>query len=241
MLIFEAIEALKTSRLSIKNDIPLTSPQQDPKVRRLVQAAMVTCTDLETYQLMTASQGRNLARLTLDLLDQNDKIFLSIAVVVFNKLACIVPGALDGLYERLMTFHFGTAYGSIFRQADALTRNELLVVIEHAQTNGTINEWQQWVSALAWIGDEVAQRQLYRWLLESSPHVGQPRYCLRYSMRPDGSLLVLAHAEICISPPALRLFLMKILRKSILHLWKSLFPKRIVVVVVVVICILSSI
>lgn len=110
------------------------------------------------YRRISTVEGRELAAGAAELLTGHTPGERELAERMLLLLSCLVPGALEGLHERLV--RQGTIHpGELFRGAGAETRDLLLQGLPQADTE----EAALILSALAWIGDAVVRIRFHQW------------------------------------------------------------------------------
>jgi len=115
----------------------------------------------ETYRHFTVDEGRSIAVAALELFDAGANSNEYIPHQILTNLANVVPGSLQGLYPSLLERDLGWGSDSMFREADWATRDRIISLLD-AQVQ-SIYTRQDLLCALAWIGDDVVQRQFYQW------------------------------------------------------------------------------
>jgi hypothetical protein len=153
MDILEAIRAFQTP-WSIPSS-SLLSPQERPAyeadfLRRL--EAEEVCGRYEAYVPFTAQEGHAIALAAIELFDRGvESRFEYVPHIALENLAQAVPGALHGLYPRLIERDLFWWHGAMYREADQKTRDLLLARLETTPQDEVA--YHDLLCALAWIGD----------------------------------------------------------------------------------------
>lgn len=109
------------------------------------------------YRLLSQAEGKELGQLALTLLDTSVEKEEEVLEQVLVSLACLVPGALDGLHQDLAAREIFYP-PEIYLGADAETRSELIRRVDADDGNRNLL-----LKALAWIGDGAVQEQFKAW------------------------------------------------------------------------------
>jgi hypothetical protein len=109
---------------------------------------------LAAYRDLSVGQGQELTRYALDLGDEE-------AREILICLACLIPGALDGIHGELLA-RDRIYPAELFRGADAAARDRLFGLINSRAEPDSMMPGHG-LSALAWIGDEVVQSRFREW------------------------------------------------------------------------------
>ena len=109
------------------------------------------------YRTLSLDEARELGGLAVSLLDSDADKAQDIAQDIFVSLACLVPGALNGLHQDLVAREIFYP-AEIYRGADAESRDALIQRTAWDEAN--LNHL---LMALAWIGDAAVQQQFSRW------------------------------------------------------------------------------
>lgn len=115
--------------------------------------------DQHIIRRLSLTDAQELARQTAGLLDANSAAGVDIAADLLSDLACLVPGAIEGLHARLAAHpsFFSQQLGMVFWQAPAPTASTLL---QHKDNpNGMLR-------SLVWTADPSVPAIL-RWLTET--------------------------------------------------------------------------
>lgn len=129
------------------------------------QGSRVVATPIvEEYRQLSMSEGRELARFALTILDsageQPDAEDLGEEILL--HLACLVPGALDGLHAELLTREI-VYPPELYRGADAQTSHQLLAWLNGNAELAFSVSGDHLLKALAWIEDETVQAVFRQW------------------------------------------------------------------------------
>ena len=109
------------------------------------------------YHLLSQAEGKELGQLALSLLDTKVKQEEDTLEGVLVSLACLVPGALDGLHQDVAAREIFYP-PEIYLGADERTQSALIQRI--VSGDGSKNHL---LSALAWVGDAGVQEQFKLW------------------------------------------------------------------------------
>lgn len=165
MDIFETIKVFHTPRLLLMNfPHPSAEEKQQAKVEwQLFEEAEKIACSYEAYSELTANEGHMVALAALSLFDTGPKTddYKYLPHIVLTNLANIVPGSLTGLYQQLLARDLAWNSNSLFREADSATRDQIIFMLESEEKDSYTR--QDLLCALAWIGDQTAQRQFEQW------------------------------------------------------------------------------
>lgn len=115
------------------------------------------------YEILSQEEGRDLALLALALgeRDDVDDTFRFMPHMVLNYIADAVPGALMGLYPRLLQRNFAYGTSSLFREADAAIYEQLIAWIESEEQSPYSP--QELLALVAWINNEAVTARFNQW------------------------------------------------------------------------------
>jgi hypothetical protein len=151
MDIFEAIRVFYTPRMMTwSHFLSPREKQQHEAAWQQRQEAEKVCECPETYIPFTAREGRAVALAAIELVDVGvEERYQYLPHIILKNLAQAVPGALQGLYPRLIERNLFWGDGVLYREADAGTRDLLLDFLEN-EVQGDL-EYQD----VLWPGSEM--------------------------------------------------------------------------------------
>jgi hypothetical protein len=168
MDVFEVIRMLQQLLTRLGQPAPGTDiPWEFRAAQRIVD-------DPTMYRALTTQEGQALAYVALDLFDAGlvyttpHEGYEWLPYQMLRNLADIVPGSLQGLYDRLLARNLGIlGTNSLFREADTTTRDQIIALLKAGQAS--TYEVSDLLCALAWIGDDTVQRQFQQWDVSPPP------------------------------------------------------------------------
>jgi len=140
---------------------------------------------LGMYRALAATQGQELARRAIQMIDRDD---LDKAETILRNLSHLVPNSLNGLHHELMNRNFFYPH-VVYLEADEVTTRRLLDRAEKDARNRN-----HLLCAAAWAGNEVVQKQFATWRVKppvwrSSLHVSPEKYAQQagWALTADGA------------------------------------------------------
>ncbi len=143
----------------VEEIIQLLTSAEPRQGSRVVAASIV-----EEYRQLSMLEGRELARFALTILDSagEQQVAADLGERMLLHLACLVPGALDGLHAKLLTREI-VYPPELFRGADAQTRDQLLAWLNGDAELAFSVSGDHLLKALACIEDETVQAVFRQW------------------------------------------------------------------------------
>ncbi|WP_220200112.1 hypothetical protein [Ktedonospora formicarum] len=127
----------------------------------LFRQASIVVSDEANYPGLCKEQGQAIARQAITLVEHKPSMQRYLCHTILEALAKYVPGALEEVYPQILEQNLFFDSGLVFQDAQADTRDLLLSLLETKNKDMK----RKWLTALAWIRDEVAVETFRAWRL----------------------------------------------------------------------------
>ncbi len=155
------LEALRVSYTLPELEEMARDEERPVKAFEDAKALLGEAGNLESYRHLTIEEGREIALAALERYDAMPTLDDFLPQQVLTNLVKAVPGSLKELTSLFLERRLAYSEEQLFREADAATRDRIMVLLERGTSAFYTQE--ELLNALAWIGDELVQAHFHQW------------------------------------------------------------------------------